>query len=245
MKEGLLQKIVFWILVVIVLFPTLGIYFLLLRWIGRIKIIGEENLIEERHIIFAFNHPSMVEVVWVPVMLFFHYFPRSLINPSKYVPWSFPDIAITRTFFFLNWLRCISIKKGRKDLEALNKAIFVLRNGGNLAIAPEGGRTAKGIDFLPPTLRGAKIRVPRLGIGRIIKECNPKVVPVWVDIDNDVASLGITNWLSQTLRDTTIVIGRPMDFSSFRELPDEREIWEEISLRVAREILALSEKVPR
>jgi len=246
MKESLLQKVIFWFLVVIILLPTLGVYFLFLRWIGRVKIIGKDNLLKEGNLIFVFNHPSMVEVVWVLLIIFFHYFPKSLVNPFKYVAWSFPDISITRTLFFLNCLRCISIKEKRKDIGALNKAILVVKNGGWLSITPEGGRTGKGTEFLPETPWGAKIRKPRDGIGRIVRSCSStKVIPIWVEIAKDTTSVGLISWFYQTWRKTTFVIGEPLNFSSFHECPDNRETWEVISLRVAKEILALSEKVSR
>lgn len=244
MKETLSQKIISWFLINLVLAPILGTLYLFLRLIKNIEVIGAENLSKRDGdaVILASNHPSMLETILIPTLVYFHFFPASFFRPLKYLPWNLPDVLWLKRCFVLQFLHPIPVRYQRRDFGALNRAAGVLRSGGWLTITPEGGRTAKGTDFLT-TPRGARIRRPRSGIGRLIRTCNPKIVPIWVEGADKVLPIGSKLPLFWQSR-TTVVIGPVLDLSHFQELPDNPETWEEIALLVAENILVLSEKVP-
>lgn len=243
MKESLLAKIALFVLVDFILFPLAGIYFLLMRALGRITVVGSENIPKEGRIIFALSHLSMRETFLVPLAVFSNSFPASWLNPFKYVVWSFPDEDITRTLTFLPWCRCIPVKNKRKDLSALNKAVYILNGGGKIAVHPEGGRTLKGEEFVVWHRTGKKLRKLRDGIGAMVRRSKARVVPVWIETEPDVSSLNLFRFLNQLRDPVCIVVGRPLDMSSYLSLPDSRETWELIAKRIGREILVLTEQI--
>jgi 1-acyl-sn-glycerol-3-phosphate acyltransferase len=182
--KKLIQKLAYLLL----LYPIAvigGSIFLFFRTTGRLTVKGEENLKEENvGTILVPNHPSLLE----PVLLPFLYFPKVLWNPFKAVPWNTPDSKNFYKpwyFFWLRALRVIPINRARPNAgdtrNALQKIIDVLKRGETVIIFAEGGRTHKRKNIITSP-KGKKLGKLTGGVERIVKECDCRVIPIWVEM---------------------------------------------------------------
>ena len=108
------------------------------------------------------------------------------------------------------------------------------RGRGNLiGFHPEGTRN---MDSDPYTLLP-----PKLGIGRLVKEAEPQVIPVFVaGLDNDLLRQILSNWTGgDPIR---VHFGAPLDLSRFREARDGRRTHKEIGEFVMSKIAELAEQ---
>ena len=224
----ILRLIVFLILIYTLCLAA-GLIFVLLRVVRKIKIKGKSNLpIRKGNVILAANHPALAETFLIPPL----YFPYYLVNPFKYFPHVTADVRALKRFPPVVLFPHIFIRKQRKDISALNAMAEVLRSERKIINFIEGKTTKEGQDFLT-TSRGIKIAKPRAGIGRLVRKCNSEVVPIYVSgTDKGLFSF----------HQIRITIGQTLDFSSFQSFPDNRETWEIIALKVAKEILVLSDQ---
>ena len=86
-------------------------------------------------LILVANHINFLDV---PIM-YTHLMPRPLTGFAKAETWKNPAMAL----LFNHW-SAIPLRRGDADLEAIRRAIQVLRDGGILAVAPEGTRSGNG-----------------------------------------------------------------------------------------------------
>jgi 1-acyl-sn-glycerol-3-phosphate acyltransferase len=86
-------------------------------------------------LIIASNHINFVEV---PV-LYTHLQPREVIGFAKAETWENPAMG-----FLFNLWGAIPVQRGEADPGAMKSALFALRQGKILAIAPEGTRSGDG-----------------------------------------------------------------------------------------------------
>lgn len=96
----------------------------------RPKIEGKENILEEGSIILAGNHIHLMDQcnVIVSTKRKLHYMAKKEYFDNKKVAWFFKLVG------------CISVDRSKKDEEAKEKAIEVLKEGHALGIFPEGTR---------------------------------------------------------------------------------------------------------
>ena len=169
------------LLLVLVVYPAglvLGTICLGLRLMGNIQVVGLEYLWAQRSpLILVSNHPSLLEVVLLP-LFFLH---RCWWNPWR-IPWSTPDLK--NYGYWWAWLRprAIFVRRGesRAQFQALVRAKGVLQTGGDLIVFPEGGRTCSGNCHLTSE-QGKRLRPLKEGVSWLAKETGVPVVPVWVE----------------------------------------------------------------
>ncbi len=184
----------------------LWIYF---KVLNRTKVIGKENIGEYRNTLLLSNHQSMIDSF--PVAMFAFY-PKSWLKPHL-IPW---HLAAEENFFrnkILRWMskhwRCIPVRQGRRDLNALNRMMEVLP-GGVLTLFPEGTRS-----------RSADVGKGRPGAGFVIMGTQPRVIPVAIDGMQDVLPIG-SSW-PRLFKRIYVSYGPPVDYSDLLEGDRSRE----------------------
>lgn len=90
---------------------------------------------EQGPLIVAANHVNFLEI---PIM-YTHLQPRPVTGFAKAESWDNP----AKRFLFDLW-DAIPLERGEPDLAALRRALQVLKEGGILAVAPEGTRSGHG-----------------------------------------------------------------------------------------------------
>lgn len=196
-----------------VIYPAsvfVGLLFLLLCLLRRVKVVGKENLPSwDKGFILASNHPSL----WEPILLVGLFFPKYFFHPIKTLPWSTPDKGNywDKWYWAIFRARFVPVPRGngRGEFFSLNKIIQVLRSGGKIIFFPEGGRTGRSNGEAPICLSNKKmIRPLKKGIGRIMTGTGCFVVPVWVDGTDRVLPIG--SWFPRLWRPVVIRIGKPI-----------------------------------
>lgn len=160
------------------------------------KVIGAENIPEDGAIIVAGNHMHIMDQcnVFLATKRPIHYMAKKEYFDGKFA-------------FFFRLAGCISVDRGRNDMNCLRSALKVLKRDGSIGIFPEGTRN-KTEKFLLPF---------KTGTAFLAKKSGAQIVPFGV--------AGDYKFRSRNLR---IVIGKPFD-------PKEMEL-EEITKKLRDEI---------
>ena len=228
---------------------TVGMSWIRLCTYNLMRVHGLENFeaaSPERPVLLAANHRSFFDMYVVSAELF----RRTKGRPKKLF---FP---VRGRFFYesppgmiVNWLMgwwsmyppffaagSNPIPEKREfDKYSFRALVALCREGrGNLVgFHPEGTRNK---DADPYTLLP-----PKPGIGRLIKEAEPQVVPVFVaGLSNDLPRQILGNWTrGEPIR---VHFGPPLDISQFRERRDGLRTYKEISEFVMSKIAELAER---
>ncbi len=232
------------IVVVIVAYTigtTIGIIFLLLKWVGKIKTVNPENFPEVKsRLIIVCNHPDlldcMLEVFLIPALLFPHHF----LHPLKFTPWFTPDKRnFTRKWYWW-WLlpRAIPIIRGGKEnngAKEARKMLQVLAKAAIIVLFPEGGRTRNGDTFLYSPSSGRRMRPLKKSVGWLVLKTKAPVLTIWTE---DVS------WFKEPTkrlfsrprwkRKITVKIGKPMQFSDSLEAMSPSQLTEVITSSLLR-----------
>ena len=107
----------------------------------RLKVEGVENVPRSGPLVLISNHESMWDVPLLVIA-----FPRPMIMMAKE--------AVHDTWYkdwFFSRLGSFPVERGSKDLQAMKRALAVVRSGKVLALFPEGTRHREGglLPFLP------------------------------------------------------------------------------------------------
>jgi len=191
-KDSFFSPLITWILSFIIGVVG-GVIFLVLRISGRVQIIGKENLraLPTGNVLLVSNHPSLLEPVLIP---FAGFWPKAMLNPSRYLPWQTPDrVNYLDKIPLLRFLHCIAVDTTslghRKDPWAFRKLLRVLPNF-MVLVFPEGTRSGKTEEAFCHTARGARIGEPKRGVGALIDKRNPLIVPIFVRGADKVLPIG-------------------------------------------------------
>ena len=185
---------------------------------NRTTVIGRENVPRERNTLLLSNHQSLIDSFFIGFTAFFG---PSIVKPYL-VPWN----PAGEAFFYQNawqsfwsdqW-RCIPVRRGRKDIGALNRMQRALKSG-TMILFPEGTRTRTG-----------NIERGRPGAGVVILEDHPKVVPVTIDGLDEVLPID-AKWPRFGKR-VVIVFGQPIDYTPYLTDETSREAAQRIVDRV-------------
>lgn len=197
---------------------SVGILWFYFRILNRTTVIGREHVGEDRNTLLLSNHQSMIDSFPVSI---FAFYPKSWIKPFL-IPW---HPAAEENFFgnrLVRWMamhwRCIPVREGRRDLNALNRMMEVLP-GGVLTLFPEGTRS-----------RDARVGKGRPGAGFVILGTRPRVIPVAIDGMHDVLPIG--SRLPRFFKRIYVSYGKPIDYSDLLKLPRSRETAQMIVDRV-------------
>jgi 1-acyl-sn-glycerol-3-phosphate acyltransferase len=191
----------------------------LLLTVFRPWVVGKENIPKEGGVIFAGNHLSFIDSVFLPIVLDR---PISFLAKSDYFRGTGIKGYFTKVFFKGTGMLPIDRSGGKASEASLNTGLAVLAKGEQLGIYPEGTRSPDGRMY-----RG------RTGVARMILEAGVPVIPVaMVDTDR-VMPTGST---IPKVRRIGIVFGEPLDFSRFHGLEGDRFVLRSITDEIMYEL---------
>ncbi|MGH1562653.1 lysophospholipid acyltransferase family protein [Mumia sp. DW29H23] len=206
----------YWLLKFVILGPVL-------RLIFRPEASGTENVPAEGPVIIASNHLSYSDWLFMPLVV-----PRRVTFVAKAEYFTSPGIKgwFQKTFFSSTGQVPIDRTGGRASEGALRTQLRLLSKGEVCGIYPEGTRSPDGRLY-----RG------RTGVARLALESGVTVVPVAVTGTNVVAPPGkiFGRYVRPSVR-----FGKPLDFSRYEGMADDRYILRAITDEIMYEIMRLS-----
>ncbi|PJJ72402.1 1-acyl-sn-glycerol-3-phosphate acyltransferase [Diaminobutyricimonas aerilata] len=186
-------------------------------------VVGRENVPKTGAVIFASNHLSFIDSVFLPLVLDRRI---SFLAKSDYFTGRGIKGWLTRLFFQGTGQIPIDRSGGKASEASLNTALRVLAQGEQLGIYPEGTRSPDGRMY-----RG------RTGVARMILEAHVPVIPVAMIDTEKVMPIGRR---IPKVRRIGIVFGEPLDFSRFEGLEGDRFILRSITDEIMYELNRLS-----
>ena len=206
----------YWVLKTVVLGPILKLLF-------RPWVEGEENIPEEGPVIFASNHLSFSDSIFLPLVV-----PRRMTFLAKSDYFTGRGIKGRLTAAFFRGVGQLPVDRsgGRAGEAALRSGLRVLRRGELLGIYPEGTRSPDGRLY-----RG------RTGVARMALEGGIKVLPVAM-IGTDKAQPTGTK-IPKLIR-IGVKIGKPLDFSRYEGMEGDRFVLRSITDEIMYALMELS-----
>jgi len=206
----------YWLIKFVVLGPFV-------HTVYRPWIVGDENIPESGPVIFASNHLSFVDSIFLPLLVDRHIV---FLAKSEYFTGKGVKGALSRFFFSGVGQVPIDRSGGKASEAALDAGLGVLAQGRQLGIYPEGTRSPDGRLY-----RG------RTGIARMLLESGAPVLPIAM-IDTDKVLL--EGSVFPRLRKVGVVIGEPLDFSRFAGMEGDRFVLRSITDEIMHEVSKLS-----
>ena len=218
---------------------------LLFRILNKTKVYGLNNIpSEHENVLYCINHNSLLDnfifeaAAYVPKIFFNHkYLPINLADRKNFFgdPTSkkFRDRVMRflgRHFF--RHLKAYPVDRKTGNLNQVDEWRELLKN--NIVIVyPEGTRSRTG-----------EVGHGKPGVGKLIYDARPIVMPVYMD--GTAAVLGVGMKFPTVFKTIKVYIGKPMDLSDMfvSELPADRvgqmKYYAEISEAVMQEIRSLN-----
>ncbi|NNM45240.1 1-acyl-sn-glycerol-3-phosphate acyltransferase [Knoellia koreensis] len=206
----------YWVLKTVILGPILKLLF-------RPWVEGEENIPDEGAAIFASNHLSFSDSIFLPLVV-----PRRMtfLAKSDYFDGRGIKGRLTAAFFKGVGQLPVDRSGGKASDAALRSGLKVLRRGELLGIYPEGTRSPDGRLY-----RG------RTGVARMALEGKVKVLPVAMIGTDKAQPTG--KKLPKVMR-IGVKIGKPLDFSRYEGMEDDRFVLRSITDEIMYELMLLS-----
>jgi 1-acyl-sn-glycerol-3-phosphate acyltransferase len=195
----------------------------LIKLIFRPWAEGTENVPKEGPAILASNHLSYSDWLFMPVVI-----PRRVTFVAKAEYFETPGIKgwFQKTFFSGAGQVPIDRSSGSAAAGAIAAQLKLLKEGELCGIYPEGTRSHDG-----------KLYRGRTGVARIALEAGVPVIPVAV-INSDI--IAPPGKVFGTMARPGVRFGKPLDFSRYEGLQDDRYILRAITDEIMYEIMRLS-----
>ncbi len=209
---------IYWLLKRVLLGPILKLLF-------RPWTEGADNIPDEGPVIFASNHLSFSDSIFLPIVL-----PRRITFPAKMEYFTGDGLKGRLTAAFMRGVGQIPIDRsgGKASMSALNSGLRVLRRGEFFGIYPEGTRSPDGRLY-----RG------KTGVARLALESGAPVIPVAM-IGTDVAQPSGKR-LPKIVR-IGVRFGKPLDFSRYEGMEEDRFVLRSITDEIMYELMLLSQQ---
>jgi 1-acyl-sn-glycerol-3-phosphate acyltransferase len=206
----------YWVLKTVVLGPLLKLLF-------RPWVEGEEHIPDEGAAIFASNHLSFSDSIFLPLMV-----PRRMTFLAKSDYFTGRGLKGKATAAFFKGVGQLPIDRsgGKAGEAALSSGLRILRRGELLGIYPEGTRSPDGRLY-----RG------RTGVARMALEAGVPVLPVAMIGTDKAQPTG--KKLPKIMR-IGIRIGRPLSFARYEGMEDDRFVLRSITDEIMYELMLLS-----
>lgn len=207
--------------------PLWILYAIFLFILNRLEVHGREHLPRGRKGWFLLsNHASFTDGQALQVVLY----PRPFWYPSKAEFYASPLRAIA--YYFMTAGKSFPVRRGERDAQAIGFMQDLLRNGESVLLFPEGTRSPDG-----------RLGPGKIGVGRIIHETRPVVVPAYLHGFWDL-------WpkhrpLPRIGHRLSIRFGPPVALDDLYDREPSREVWQECVDRVMAAIAALKEEEER
>lgn len=208
---------------------TSFIAFILYRILNHTRVYGRKNIGFDKNTLLLANHRTMIDSYLIGHL--------SSWPLGHLFPWILPYHPAAKENFFRNkiigWFskrwRCIPVRRGVRDFEALNLMTETLPTG-QMVIFPEGTRSRTG-----ELLKG------RPGTGKLIKDTRCKCIPVYVQGMDKVLPVGAA-W-PRLFKKIRVIFGEPIDMSDLLDRPDGLETSQQIIDRVMEQIGRLKDEL--
>jgi len=206
----------YWVLKTLILGPILRLLF-------RPWVEGEENVPTEGAAIFASNHLSFSDSIFLPLVV-----SRRVTFLAKSDYFTGRGIKGRATAAFFKGAGQLSVDRsgGRAGQAAVNSGLKVLRRHELLGIYPEGTRSPDGRLY-----RG------RTGVARMALQAGCPVLPVAM-IGTDKAQPSGKR-VPKIMR-IGVRIGKPLDFSRYEGMEDDRFVLRSVTDEIMYELMLLS-----
>jgi len=185
----------------------------LLRWGYRLRSRGVENLPPNGGFVLACNHLSSFDPWPLGMPLWPKRWLRFMAKSELYW-WPLK--------LFVAGAGAFPVRRGQRDVQAIETAVGLARKGYPVAMFPEGTRRRKGL------VKKHEAR-PRSGAARIALEANVPLVP---------AAVAGTDGLRK-FRQLRVAYGTPVDIDDLRGREDVASAAHEATERLMEAILAL------
>ena len=184
---------------------------------------GADNVPQKGAVIFASNHLSFIDSVFLPIVV-----DRQIrfLAKSEYFTGRGLKGWIVKKFFIAIGQLPIDRSGGKASEASLNTGLEHLATGGQLGIYPEGTRSHDGRLY-----RG------RTGIARMVLESGATVIPVAMIDTDKVMPVGTK---IPKVRRIGVVFGEPLDFSRFTGMEGDRFVLRSITDEIMYELSHLS-----
>jgi 1-acyl-sn-glycerol-3-phosphate acyltransferase len=206
----------YWVLKRIILGPVLRAMF-------RPWVLGGENVPATGGAVFASNHLSFSDSIFLPLMV-----DRRVTFLAKSDYFTGRGLKGRLTAFFFTRVGQLPIDRsgaGAGDA-AIRTGLRVLRRGEMLGIYPEGTRSPDGRLY-----RG------KTGVARLALEAKVPVLPVVMVGTAQVQPIGHT---IPKIRRVGMIIGKPLDFSRYEGMEGDRFVLRSITDEIMYELMRLS-----
>ena len=207
----------YWFLKRIVLGP-------LLRLVFRPYVIGLENVPPTGGVIFASNHLSFSDSIFLPLVV-----PRRITFLAKSDYFTGRGLKGRLTAGFFKGVGQLPIDRSGGDASeaALRSGLRVLNRGEALGLYPEGTRSPDG-----------KLYRGKTGVARLALEAKVPVLPVAM-IDTEKIQPPGRTMPTLGIR-VGIKIGKPLDFSRYEGMEGDRFVLRSITDEIMYELMELS-----
>ena len=184
---------------------------------------GLENVPDDGPAILASNHLSFLDSIFLPLLC-----PRRItfLAKSDYFTERGPKGFLKRLFFKGVGQVPIDRSGGEASEAALRTGVRILAAGNLLGIYPEGTRSPDGRLY-----RG------KIGVARMALEAKVPVIPVAMIGTFEVQPPG---QVRPNIRRVGIRIGKPLDFSRYEGLEDDRFVLRSMTDEILYELMMLS-----
>ncbi len=184
---------------------------------------GADNVPQKGAVIFASNHLSFIDSVFLPIVVDRQI--RFLAKSEYFTGRGFKGWIVKKFFIAIGQLP-IDRSGGKASEASLNTGLEHLATGGQLGIYPEGTRSHDGRLY-----RG------RTGIARMVLESGATVIPVAMIDTDKVMPVGTK---IPKVRRIGVVFGEPLDFSRFTGMEGDRFVLRSITDEIMYELSHLS-----
>ena len=195
----------------------------LIKTIFRPYAEGTENVPETGGAILASNHLSYSDWLFMPLTI-----PRRVTFVAKAEYWTTPGVKgwLQRRFFAGAGPVPIDRSSASAAAGAMRTGLKILRNGDLFGIYPEGTRSYDG-----------RLSRGRTGVARLALEAKVPVIPIAVIGTDVVAPPGKVygRYVRPHVR-----FGKPLDFSRYVGMEDDRFVLRSITDEIMYEIMSLS-----
>ncbi|REF34853.1 lysophospholipid acyltransferase family protein [Thermasporomyces composti] len=206
----------YWFLKVFALGP-------LLKAIYRPWVEGLENVPKEGPAILASNHLSFSDSIFLPLVV-----PRRITFPAKIEYFTGVGIKGRLTALFFRGVGQVPMDRsgGRASQIALEAGLRLLQRGELFGIYPEGTRSPDG-----------RLYKGKTGVARLALASGAPVLPVAMIGTDKMQPPGKA--LPKIMR-PGVRIGKPLDFSRYEGMEDDRYVLRSITDEIMYEVMELS-----
>ena len=204
----------YWLLKTVVLGPVLKVLF-------RPWVEGEEHIPDAGGVIFASNHLSFSDSIFLPLVV-----PRKMTFLAKadYFTGTGLKGRLTKMFFTGVGQLPVDRSGGRASSAALDAGLKVLRAGDILGLYPEGTRSPDG-----------RLYKGKTGVARMALAAQVPIVPVAMQNTTVIKKFGLP-WIDHPV----VVIGEPLDFSEYFDRGEDPRVLRWVTDEVMAAIQRLS-----